>query len=67
MIPIESRRPIRRPGLLWRLETKRAATVQAFAVIVRKTALGKACARKVTALSAALRRGSVRRPRHMAG
>jgi LysR family cyn operon transcriptional activator len=40
MIPIESPTPIRTPGLLWRLETKRAATVQAFAVIVRKTALG---------------------------
>ena len=40
MIPIESPTPIRTPGLLWRLDSKRAAPVQAFAVIVRKTALG---------------------------
>ena len=40
MIPIESPTPIRTPGLLWRLDAKRAAPVQAFAVIVRKTALG---------------------------
>ena len=39
MIPIESPTPIRTPGLLWRLDAKRAAPVQAFAVIVRKTAL----------------------------
>jgi len=38
-IPIESPTPIRTPGMLWRLETDRAAPVQSFAVIVRKTAL----------------------------
>ena len=40
MIPIESPTPIRTPGILWRLEDNKAAPVQSFAVIVRKTALG---------------------------
>jgi LysR family transcriptional regulator, cyn operon transcriptional activator len=40
MIPIESPTPIRTPGILWRLEGEKAAPVQSFAVIVRKTALG---------------------------
>ena len=40
MIPLESPTPIRTPGMLWRLGGKRAAPVQSFAVIVRKTALG---------------------------
>lgn len=40
MIPIESPTPIRTPGILWRLEDDKAAPVQSFAVIVRKTALG---------------------------
>ena len=40
MIPIESPTPIRTPGILWRLEGAKAAPVQSFAVIVRKTALG---------------------------
>ena len=40
MIPIESPTPIRTPGILWRLEGDKAAPVQSFAVIVRKTALG---------------------------
>jgi LysR family cyn operon transcriptional activator len=40
MIPIESPTPIRTPGILWRLDGDKAAPVQSFAVIVRKTALG---------------------------
>ncbi|NUZ07983.1 LysR substrate-binding domain-containing protein [Piscinibacter koreensis] len=40
MIPIESPTPIRTPGILWRTEGEKAAAVQSFAVIVRKTALG---------------------------
>jgi LysR family cyn operon transcriptional activator len=40
MIPIESPTPIRTPGMLWRLGAEKAAPVQSFAVIVRKTALG---------------------------
>jgi len=40
MIPIESPTPIRTPGILWRLDGEKAASVQSFAVIVRKTALG---------------------------
>jgi LysR family cyn operon transcriptional activator len=40
MVPIESPTPIRTPGILWRLEGEKAAPVQSFAVIVRKTALG---------------------------
>jgi LysR family cyn operon transcriptional activator len=40
MIPIESPTPIRTPGMLWRLDAEKAAPVQSFAVIVRKTALG---------------------------
>ena len=40
MIPIESPTPIRTPGILWQLEGQKAAPVQSFAVIVRKTALG---------------------------
>ena len=40
MIPLESPTPIRTPGILWRLEGEKAAPVQSFAVIVRKTALG---------------------------
>ena len=40
MIPIESPTPIRTPGILWRLGEKQEAVVQAFAVVVRKTALG---------------------------
>ena len=40
MIPIESPTPIRTPGILWRLDGEKAAPVQSFAVIVRKTALG---------------------------
>jgi LysR family transcriptional regulator, cyn operon transcriptional activator len=40
MIPIESPTPIRTPGILWRMEGEKAAPVQSFAVIVRKTALG---------------------------
>ena len=39
LIPIESPTPIRTPGMLWRLNTERAAPVHSFAVIVRKTAL----------------------------
>ncbi|MFY9513930.1 MAG: LysR substrate-binding domain-containing protein [Rubrivivax sp.] len=38
-VPIESPTPIRTPGLLWRAEGAKAAVLQAFAVIVRKTAL----------------------------
>jgi len=38
-IPLESPTPIRSPGLLWRLDVTQAAEVQAFAVILRKTAL----------------------------
>ncbi len=38
-IPLESPTPIRSPGLLWRLDVAQAAEVQAFAVILRKTAL----------------------------
>jgi LysR family cyn operon transcriptional activator len=40
MIPIESPTPIRTPGMLWRVDAEKAAPVQSFAVIVRKTALG---------------------------
>jgi LysR family cyn operon transcriptional activator len=40
MIPIESPTPIRTPGILWRLGERQEAVVQAFAVVVRKTALG---------------------------
>lgn len=40
LIPLESPTPIRTPGILWRLEVEKAAPVQSFAVIVRKTALG---------------------------
>jgi LysR family cyn operon transcriptional activator len=40
LIPIESPTPIRTPGILWRLGDEKAAPVQSFAVIVRKTALG---------------------------
>jgi len=40
MIPIESPTPIRTPGILWRMVGDKAAPVQSFAVIVRKTALG---------------------------
>jgi len=40
MIPIESPTPIRTPGILWRLDGEKAAPVNSFAVIVRKTALG---------------------------
>ncbi len=39
-IPIESPTPIRTPGMLWRLNGEKAAAVQSFAVIVRRTALG---------------------------
>ncbi len=39
-IPLESPTPMRTPGLLWRLGGRRAPRVQAFAVILRKTALG---------------------------
>ncbi len=39
MVPIESPTPIRTPGLLWRAGAERAPALQAFAVIVRKTAL----------------------------
>ena len=46
MIPIESPTPIRTPGMLWRLEAERAAPVQSFAVIVRKTALGNSLRRE---------------------
>lgn len=38
-VPIESPTPIRTPGLLWRAQGTKAAALQAFAVIVRKTAL----------------------------
>lgn len=38
-VPIESPTPIRTPGLLWRAEKSKAPALQAFAVIVRKTAL----------------------------
>lgn len=38
-VPIESPTPIRTPGLLWRTEAAKAPALQAFAVIVRKTAL----------------------------
>lgn len=38
-VPIESPTPIRTPGLLWRSDAPRTAVLQAFAVIVRKTAL----------------------------
>ncbi|MEP7100224.1 MAG: LysR substrate-binding domain-containing protein [Burkholderiales bacterium] len=40
MIPIESPTPIRTPGILWRLDGEKAAPVNSFAVIVRKTTLG---------------------------
>ena len=39
-VPIESPTPIRTPGLLWRAAGAKAAALQSFAVIVRKTALG---------------------------
>jgi LysR family transcriptional regulator, cyn operon transcriptional activator len=39
-VPIESPTPIRTPGLLWRAEAAKAPALQAFAVIVRKTAIG---------------------------
>ena len=45
MIPIESPTPIRTPGMLWLLEGEKAATVQSFAVIVRKTSLGNSLRR----------------------
>jgi LysR family cyn operon transcriptional activator len=45
MIPIESPTPIRTPGLLWRQDAAQAASVQSFAVIVRKTALGNSLRR----------------------
>jgi len=45
MIPIESPTPIRTPGILWRLDGEKAATVHSFAVIVRKTALGNSLRR----------------------
>ena len=45
MIPLESPTPIRTPGILWRLEGEKAAPVQSFAVIVRKTALGNSLSR----------------------
>lgn len=38
-VPIESPTPIRTPGLLWRTTGVKAPALQAFAVIVRKTAL----------------------------
>jgi len=38
-VPIESPTPIRTPGLLWRTRGTQAPALQAFAVIVRKTAL----------------------------
>ncbi|HSW07429.1 LysR substrate-binding domain-containing protein [Aquabacterium sp.] len=38
-VPIESPTPIRTPGLLWRAQGVKAPALQAFAVIVRKTAL----------------------------
>jgi LysR family cyn operon transcriptional activator len=46
MIPIESPTPIRTPGMLWRLGGEKAAPVQSFAVIVRKTALGNSLRRE---------------------
>ncbi|MEO8807759.1 MAG: LysR substrate-binding domain-containing protein [Burkholderiaceae bacterium] len=46
MIPLESPTPIRTPGILWRMEGEKAATVQSFAVIVRKTALGNSFRRE---------------------
>ena len=46
MIPIESPTPIRTPGILWRLGEKQEAVVQAFAVVVRKTALGNSLRRE---------------------
>jgi LysR family cyn operon transcriptional activator len=45
MIPIESPTPIRTPGLLWRQDAAQAPSVQSFAVIVRKTALGNSLRR----------------------
>ena len=45
MIPLESPTPIRTPGILWRHEGEKAAPVQSFAVIVRKTALGNSLRR----------------------
>jgi LysR family cyn operon transcriptional activator len=45
MIPIESPTPIRTPGLLWRQDDARATPAHAFAVIVRKTALGNSLRR----------------------
>jgi LysR family cyn operon transcriptional activator len=47
MIPLEHPTPIRSPGMLWRLEGEKAATAQAFAVIVRKTSLGNSLRRAV--------------------
>jgi LysR family transcriptional regulator, cyn operon transcriptional activator len=40
LIPLESPTPIRTPGMLWRMGGEKLASVQSFAVIVRKTALG---------------------------
>ena len=45
VIPIENPTPIRTPGMLWRLQGEKAATVQSFAVIVRKTSLGNSLRR----------------------
>jgi LysR family cyn operon transcriptional activator len=45
VIPIENPTPIRTPGILWRLQGEKAATVQSFAVIVRKTSLGNSLRR----------------------
>ena len=46
MIPLESPTPIRTPGILWQRKVAQAAPLQAFAVIVRKTALGNSLRRE---------------------
>lgn len=46
MIPIESPTPIRTPGILWRVGQTQTAVAQAFAVIVRKIALGNSLRRE---------------------
>lgn len=45
IVPIESPTPIRTPGMLWRQGSDREAPAHAFAVIVRKTALGNSLKR----------------------
>jgi LysR family cyn operon transcriptional activator len=46
LIPLESPTPVRTPGILWKLGETKAAAVQSFAVILRKTALSNSLRRE---------------------